>query len=116
MVTFGVNGEDLGFERIISRYVKVLPGCNLVLDGDAQGLGLSPVHLDHKLRQFSFVPGFEDFRTGLDRVPNGWGTWRQLTVRSLGPVIGRQNNGQAISSDVNPSGVDVNPVVGGDGG
>ena len=116
LIAFSVDGEDLRFQRIVSRDVKVLPGGNLIIHRDAERLGLATRNIDDNLRQFGLVPCFENLGSGLHRVPCGWRTGRQLPVRCLRPIIGWQNDGQTISAHVNPSGVDVNAVISSDGG
>ena len=38
-----------------------------------------------------------------------------MAVGGLRPVVGRKHDGESVASDVDPSGVDVDSVVGGDG-
>ena len=116
LIAFGIDGEDLRFQRIVSREVKVLPSGNFVIHRNAERLGLATSNINDNLRQFGLVPCFENLGTGLHRVPCGRRAGRQLPVRCLRPVIGRQNDGQTITAHVNPSGVDVNAVISSDGG
>ena len=115
LIAFGVDGEHVGIERIIGRQVKVRPRRINVINLDAQGLNHSLGDVDGDLRQRGFVSSLQNLRTGLDRVPGGRSSRCQLPVGGLGPVVGWENHRQAVASDVNPGGVDVDPVVGRDG-
>ncbi len=116
LVALGIDGKHIGIKRVIGGQIEVRPCGVDVVHFDAQSLNLPLGHVDGDLRQGRFVPGLEDLRTGLHRVPDGWGTGCELPVGGLGPVVRREHHCQSVSSDVNPSGVDVDTVVGGDGG
>ena len=60
LVTLGVNGENFRFQGVIGRDVKVLPCRNFVVYGDAEGLGLSSLHIDDDLGEFRLIPSLKD--------------------------------------------------------
>ena len=60
------------------------------------------------------VTSLDDLCTLADGVPNGRSPRGQLTVGDLGPVVRWENHREAIPSNVNTGGVDVDSVIGGD--
>ncbi len=76
LISFPVNGKDIGFQRLVSGEVKVCPRRNDIVHLKPQGLNFSLCHVDGDLRQGSLIPGFKNLRAGLHWVPSGWGAWR----------------------------------------
>ena len=116
LVPLSIDGKDVGFEGFVSRQVEVLPGCNFVVDLDAQGLDGSSVNGDGDRGKRGFVPCLERLGTLANRVPNGGCAGCHLTVSDACPVVTGEHHRESVASDVNACGVDVHAVIGGDGG
>ena len=115
LIALAVDSEDFGLQCFIGCEVKVLPCRNDIVHFNSQRLNHTPRNDDVDRGKCGFIPCLKGLDTRLDRVPNGRSSCRQLTVRNSGPVISREDHRQTIAPDVNAGGVDVDPVVGGDG-
>ena len=115
LVALGVNRKHVGIEGVVSGQFEMSPRRDDIVHLDAKGLNFTLGHVDGDLCQRGFIPSFQDLGSGLHRVPNGGCTGCELAVRGLGPVVGGQHHGQAVAAHVNPGGVDVHAIIGGDG-